>query len=171
MFAQFVDISVHFSEFHCICLCNCNFMPSKALLLNSIQFSKRELLKLNCNGNMFWKLHYKILSLKNNNIWTTIRIYICKNHVGILCYLSIDRSNAHSWYLLPPVQLAKKSVFCKENKGREREMYFQVKHINMDMDMICQLIQMAKLDGDAMVITDLLPATPRNLVLILILLS
>ena len=29
----------------------------------------------------------------------------------------------------------------------------------MDMDMMCQLIQMARLDGDAMIITDLLPAT------------
>ena len=38
-------------------------------------------------------------------------------------------------------------------------MYFQVKHISMDMDMMCQLIQMARLDGDAMIITDLLPAT------------
>ena len=31
--------------------------------------------------------------------------------------------------------------------------------ISMDMDMMCQLIQMARLDGDAMIITDLLPAT------------
>ena len=45
-------------------------------------------------------------------------------------------------------------------REREREIYFQVKHINMDIDMMCQLIQMARLDGDAMIINDLLPATP-----------
>ena len=50
---------------------------------------------------------------------------------------------------------------------REREIYFQAKHINIDMVMLCQFLQMARLDGDAMIITDLLPATPWNLVLIL----
>ena len=48
------------------------------------------------------------------------------------------------------------SPSCTAAKG---EMYFQVKHISMDMDMMCQLIQIARLDGDAMIITDLLPAT------------
>ena len=36
------------------------------------------------------------------------------------------------------------------------------------MVMLCQFLQMARLDGDAMIITDLLPATPWNLVLILV---
>ena len=53
----------------------CNFVPSKALLLNSILLSERELLKTNCNGNMFWQLQKDIFGKKNHNIWTLVHKY------------------------------------------------------------------------------------------------